>query len=178
MTPVMNEELLAKCSCAHCGNHIEFPVEAAGAQINCPHCGELTELNLLAPPAVETDKPSAADVVAAFGGPVARTRVSLFYQMGLVLVTVMMILLPLAYLGLIAAAAYSVYVYATHFSFLVHSLRGGFYFYLMKLVAYFAPLFSGTVLILFLIKPLFARRGPHAQPLAMNPALEPALLSC
>ena len=157
----MNGELLAKCSCAHCGNHIEFPVEAAGAQVECPHCGRPTELNLLAPPAAEGDKPSAADLVAAFGGPVARTRVSPFYQMGLVLVTVMMILLPLAYLALIAAAAYGVLAYATHFSFLLHLVRGPPAYYLGRLMLYFVP--------------LFARQAPHAQPLAMNPALEPAL---
>src|SRR5512145_2873372 len=114
----MNEELFAKCGCAHCGNHIEFPVGAAGAEVQCPHCGRATVLSLQAPPPAEGDKPSAAELVAAFGGPVARTRVSPFYQMGLVLVTVMMILLPLAYLALIAATIYGVYAYATHFSFL------------------------------------------------------------
>lgn len=88
MALVMYGELLAKCGCAHCGNHIEFPIEAAGTRIECPHCGKPTELNLLAPPAAKGDKLSAADLVTAFGGPVPRTRVSLFYQMGLVLVTV------------------------------------------------------------------------------------------
>jgi Zn-dependent protease with chaperone function len=31
------------------------------------------------------------------------------------------------------------------------------------------------VLVFFMVKPLFARRAPRAQPLAMNPALEPTL---
>jgi hypothetical protein len=112
----MNGELLAKCSCAHCGNEIEFPVEAAGAQVECPHCGRPTELNLLALPAAESTRPSAADLVAAFGGPVARTRVSPFYQTGLVLVTLMMILLPLACLALFAAAGQAAWVLFTVFS--------------------------------------------------------------
>jgi hypothetical protein len=120
MARVMNGELLAKCSCAHCGNHIEFPVEAAGAEVECPHCGRPTELNLLAPPAPESSKPSAADLVAAFGGPIPRTRVSPFYRIGLVLVTVMMVLLPLVYLALIAATIYGTYYYSTHFSSLLH----------------------------------------------------------
>ena len=46
----MNEELVAKCGCAHCGNHIEFPIEAAGQYVHCPHCEEATQLNLMAPP--------------------------------------------------------------------------------------------------------------------------------
>jgi Zn-dependent protease with chaperone function len=171
----MNEELLAKCSCLHCGNHIEFPIEAAGARVDCPHCGVPTELNLLAPPAPSTDKPSAADLVAAFSRPISRTPVSVFYRIGLVLVALMMVLLPLVYLALVAAAGYGVFYYATHFSFLTHYTQGGVYFYLAKLLCYVAPLFSGSILVLFMIKPLFARRAPKAQPLAMNPAMEPAL---
>jgi Zn-dependent protease with chaperone function len=170
----VNEELLAKCSCTHCGNHIAFPVEAAGTRVACPHCGQPTELSLEAAPAAGGAKPTAAELVAAFGGPVARTRVSPFYQVGLVLVTVMMILLPLAYLTLIAAAAYGTYAYAKHFTFLLHPTHGG-RLYIGRLLLYFAPLFGGAVLIFFMIKPLFARRPPRAQPLAMNPALEPVL---
>jgi hypothetical protein len=119
MALVMNGEFLAKCGCTQCGNHIEFPVDAAGAEVQCPHCGQPTVLSLQAPPAAEGERLSAAELVAAFGGPVARTRVSPFYQMGLVLVTVMMILLPLVYLALIAATIYGVYAFATHFSFLL-----------------------------------------------------------
>ena len=40
----MSPQDLAKCSCAQCGSHIAFPMEAAGAQIACPHCGQSTEL--------------------------------------------------------------------------------------------------------------------------------------
>ena len=171
----MNGELFAKCGCGHCGNHIEFPFGAAGAEVQCPHCGQPTVLSLQGPPAAEGVRPSAGELVAAFGGPVPRTRVSPFYQMGLVLVTVMMILLPLAYLALVAATIYGVYAYATHFSFLLHSTRGGARFYVGRLLLYFAPLFGGAVLVFFMVKPLLARRAPHAQPLALNPALSPAL---
>ena len=170
----MNEELRAKCGCAHCGNHIEFPVEAAGTRVDCPHCGQPTELTLQAPPA-ESARPSAADLVAAFGSPVARTRLSPFYKLGLVLVTVMMVLLPVVYLVLIAATGYGIYAYAAHFTFLLHSLQGGLVIYVGKLMLYFTPLLGGVVLVFFMIKPLFARQPPSAQPLAMNPALEPAL---
>ena len=170
----MNGELLAKCCCTQCGNHIEFPVEAAGAQVQCPHCGQSTELNLLAPPPASADKPTAPELVAAFGGPVPRTRVSLFYEMGLVLVTVTMVLLPLAYVALIAAAAYGTYLYAAHFTFLLHP-RFSVRLFLGQLILYFAPIFAGVVLVFFMVKPFFARQPRRAQPLAMNPALEPAL---
>ena len=171
----MNGELLAKCSCSHCGTHLEFPLEAAGARVGCPHCGGETELTLAAPPEPAEDKPKATELVAAFGGPVARTPVSLFYQLGLLLVTAMMILLPLVYAAMILGAAWGVYAYAAHFTFLLHHTFGGFHFMLLKWMAYFGPLFVGVVLVVFMVKPVFARRAPQAQPLAMNPALAPAL---
>src|SRR5437588_8506537 len=110
----MDEELTAKCACSQCGNHIEFPIEVAGQFVHCPHCQGATQLNLEAP-APPSDKPSAAELLAAFGGPVPKNRVSVFYQVGLMLVTVMMVLLPVVYLLLIAAAGFGVYWYATHF---------------------------------------------------------------
>src|ERR1017187_3633792 len=39
-----------KCSCRHCDEHIEFPPELLGAEVNCPHCGETTILYDPAPP--------------------------------------------------------------------------------------------------------------------------------
>ncbi len=172
----MEQDLSAKCSCLHCGNHIEFPIKGAGRVINCPHCGQPTELTLEAPqPAIEPAQMSAADIIGAFGGPLPRAPVSIFYQIGLVLVTGMMIFLPLIYLAMIATVGWSLYLYATHFSYFLSSMSGGPRLYLVKLMAYLGPLFVGVVLFFFMIKPLFARRAPRAQPLAMNPALEPTL---
>src|SRR5437588_12283327 len=128
----MEGELVAKCSCDHCENHIAFPLEAAGAKVNCPHCGQITELNLLAAPPPASDRPSAAELVNAFEGVVAPTPVSTLYRMSLILVTVMMVLLPLVYLSLIGAASYAVFYYATHFSFLLHSSRMGLHFWLIN----------------------------------------------
>jgi hypothetical protein len=38
-------------------------------------------------------------------------------------------------------------------------------------------MFAGAVLVFFMIKPLFARRASHAQPLALNPGAEPLLFA-
>ncbi|HEY5910548.1 MAG TPA: hypothetical protein VJA21_08090 [Verrucomicrobiae bacterium] len=35
---------LAKCSCSHCGGHLEFESAYAGARVACPHCGNETVL--------------------------------------------------------------------------------------------------------------------------------------
>jgi Zn-dependent protease with chaperone function len=70
-----------------------------------------------------------------------------------------------------------VYWYATHFSFLLRSFTGGSRVYLGKLLLYLTPILSGVTLVLFMIKPLFAGRARHSQPLAMNPAVEPTLFA-
>lgn len=40
----MSETKLLKGECQHCGGHLEFPAEAAGASAECPHCHQTTEL--------------------------------------------------------------------------------------------------------------------------------------
>ncbi len=93
------------------------------------------------------------------------------------LVALMMVLLPLVYLAMVAAVAWGVYYFATHCLFMVKSMEGGARLYIVKLLAYFTPLFVGCVLVFFLIKPLFARRAPRAQPLALNPAVDSTLFA-
>lgn len=178
----MNGEF-AKCGCQHCGTHLEFPITGAGLTITCPHCNDPTMLALpedgVAPASVPdgATKPSAVELVSAFGGPVPRTRVSFFYQLGLVLVSVFMVLLPLAYVAMVLAAGWGVYTYATQFTFLLDATTGGGRLYLLKVLLYVTPLFAGVVLLFFMVKPLFARRAPSAQPLALNPAVEPTLFA-
>src|ERR1051326_8514857 len=135
----MNEELLAKCSCTGCGNHLEFPIDAAGAFVACPHCGEQTQLTLDAPP--QSDRPSAAELLAGFTGPIRRTRASFFYQIGLLLVTFVMLVLPVVYVGMIIAVGWGVFYYATHFTFL--SGLGGPRIWMLKAVLYLGPIIAG-----------------------------------
>src|SRR2546423_1550166 len=120
----MNDELLAKCSCSQCGNHIEFPIEAANVVVDCPHCTQKTQLTLEAPPPT-ADKPSAAEILAAFNGTIPRTRTSFFYQIGLLLVTAVMLVLPLVYVAMVLAAIWGVWLYASHFRFLMAATGGG-----------------------------------------------------
>jgi hypothetical protein len=40
----MSDPAFAKCACQHCGLHLEFPLEAAGAAIECPQCRRVTIL--------------------------------------------------------------------------------------------------------------------------------------
>src|SRR5437762_2389010 len=179
----MSNSLSAKCSCEHCGVHLEFPLEAAGMGIACPNCGQQTELGALPVEPTADDQVQGAaaltlaELTAAFTRGVQPTFTSLLYRFGLLFVTAAMVLLPMLYVGLIAAAGWAVYYWATHFHFLLTSLRGGPRLFLLKLVLYGGPLFAGAVLVFFMVKPVFARRPRHAQPLALNPAAEPLLFA-
>lgn len=172
----MEAPLEAKCSCQQCGNHIAFPIDLVDCVVDCPHCSQKTPLSLQAPPQTSsTEHPSTTELISAFACPVRRTRAGFFYQLGLLLVAGMMVFLPLIYIAMIAAAAYGLFLYATHFAFLLKSMVGGIYLYMLKLLAYFTPLFVAVVLVFFMIKPLFARRPPRAQPLALDPAINATL---
>ncbi len=165
----MNAPEFLKCSCPDCGGHVEFPTEATGAEVPCPHCqGSLT----LAPDETAPSEPELAtsagltpgQIAAAFTDGIRRTRVSIGYQVGLLIVTGTMITLPLIYLTLVAGAGWCVYWWATHGTFLFGGGGGGRVM-LLKLVAYVTPLVVGMVVVFFMFKPLLARRAPAAQPL-------------
>ena len=92
--------LMAKCACEACGGHLEFSIEGVDAVVPCPHCGQPTRLTAEPPAPTSGDRPTAAELMAAFGPPVARTPVSFFYQAGLLFVAGMMILLPMRMAGM------------------------------------------------------------------------------
>ena len=165
----------AKGQCQSCSNRIEFPVESLGMTVECPHCNEST---LLSTDPVELAEPtsgiSSEELFSAFNGEITRTRVSILYQFGMLLAAAIMVLLPLIYLAMIAAAGWGIYYYGNRFSFLLHG-GGGARLWLLKFVAYAGPLFIGTILVVFMIKPLFARRPQRTNSLALNPAVEKTL---
>ena len=77
-----------KGNCEQCGGRIEFPAEGAGTEVACPHCAQPTALlETLATPAQPPGTLTAVELTAAFGGPIRRPRISVFYQTGLLLVS-------------------------------------------------------------------------------------------
>jgi Zn-dependent protease with chaperone function len=162
----------SKCSCQSCGIHLEFPVEMNGATVKCPQCNSDTVLAIESNEAEqELDVPT---ILANFTGQVPKTRVSIVYQISLLLVTAAMVLLPVLYIALIGVAASAVWFWWEHFRFLLSPTHSG-RLYLLQIVLFITPLVAGFVVVLFMIKPLFAKRRKHAQPLALNPGAEPLL---
>jgi Zn-dependent protease with chaperone function len=148
-----------------------------GNFISCPSCGNETLLETASPESPVVERLSVATLLSAFRGDVRGQRASLFYQLGLLFVAGAILILPLFYLGFVAAGAYSVYWWATRFTILLKGPHYGIYLIILKFFLYLTPLIVGSIVVFFMFKPLLARRTRGAQPLALNPANEPLLFA-
>lgn len=123
-----------------------------------------------APPCV---KLSPGQIDKIFDGPIQRVRKSPLYVLGLVFIATAMALLPLIYVALVGALGYGLFYHVTeHFNILtgVRGLWG-------RLLLYVGPLVIGVILLLFMIKPLFARPPRREKRLSLVPENEPVLFA-
>lgn len=97
----------------------------------------------------------------AFAGSISPTRVPFFYQAGLGVVALAMVLLPLVYVGLIVAMGWLVWWHLMNDITIFDHVRGRAV--VLALLAYLGPAVVGLIFVLFLIKPLFSR-APKAPP--------------
>ncbi|MDB6040220.1 MAG: hypothetical protein JWM99_4061 [Verrucomicrobiales bacterium] len=120
-----------------------------------------------------------SDIPAHFQGRIRRSGSSFFYKCGLGVVAATMVILPLIYVGFIALAGWATYFHAVHNFHPIMNFggTGGIRLSIAKFAFYITPLFAGVVLVLFMIKPLFAKRGPKPQSYSLNPESEPLLYS-
>ena len=107
----------------------------------------------------------AARIAAAFRGAIEPVKLSPLYRLGLVLVAVTMVLLPLAYIGLIGVVGYGLYLHATGG---IGSTGGSPFLYV-------APLAVGGILLVFMVKPLFAGSAAAAVRCPVHRTGEPVL---
>ena len=109
--------------------------------------------------------------------PLPERSVSLLYRLGLATVSAAVVLLPLVYLGLIALFGYAMFFHATehHDWFFVPGTMRSKGPVLGIAFLYFSPLLVGSILLLFMVKPLFAGRSRQFEPMALNPRDEPGL---
>ncbi|HTL18769.1 MAG TPA: M48 family metallopeptidase, partial [Patescibacteria group bacterium] len=169
----MTQQRFCKGSCEHCGQHIEFPAEAEGLKVACPQCSKETVLVAAPWPADEPEGVTANELKTAFAGMVPPRRISVLYQAGLFVVAMFMLLLPLAYLAIAAAAAYGVYWYAIHAKPLFLRYSGSVHLMILMILVYISPIMAGSVAVFFMFKPLLARRARRPDPVELNPAQHP-----
>jgi Zn-dependent protease with chaperone function len=110
-----------------------------------------------------------ADLRAAFREPVQPVPVKTGYKLGLLLVAFATVILPLIYVGLIGLAIYGVYAHATGNMDLLEGRGKGRFF------AYVTPIVVGAVLVLFMVKPLFAKPARRPKTLVVGRTRAPRL---
>ncbi|MBX7167307.1 MAG: M48 family metalloprotease [Pirellulales bacterium] len=126
-------------------------------------------------PSEEPPALTPADIAAALAEPIAPIPKSRLYRLGLAVVAIMMVLLPGLYLLLLATIAYAMYWYASVGVAQAMGHRPGAY----RAVFAVAPLFAGVTVLVFMIKPILARRqqrfAPHSIALDDQPLLRAVL---
>ncbi len=168
----MDEATYAKCSCPSCLNHVAFPTNLLGTVIDCPHCARPFKLELAT---ALSQCPAGLDlptIEAAFQGKVETRETTAQYKVAVALVTAVMVLMVLLYLAIVAGAAGGLIWHATHHLSLVSGPRSGG---IIRWLLYLTPTIILLLLVLFLLKPLLARRAPQARPLPLDPQVEPLL---
>jgi len=121
-------------------------------------------------------------LLAAFEGSIPHVWKSPFYLFGLLIVATVILLLPLVYLGLIALTGYGLYYHIlNHVDILdmparIHG-RGVIGIMTLRLAAYFGPILIGMILLVFMIKPLFARPARSERRLSFVRENEPVLFA-
>jgi len=119
-------------------------------------------------------KLSDEDILSPFKMQIEPVKVSAWYQLGLAVVGILMILLPAVYLAMIGLVGYGVYYHATHAGWIggLDHGRGGMR---AMVIMYLAPLFAGVVLIVSMVKPLLARSPKQGKPIELDEEKEPLL---
>lgn len=110
-------------------------------------------------------------ILAGFRGEVPSLRPTWTYRLTLAAVAFVMVLLPVFYVCLIAGGLWGLVAYARFLfvSFLPQHSGAG-----MKLFG-FLPLFAGSVVMICLVKPLFARSARKDTSVRLTPEQEPLL---
>jgi Zn-dependent protease with chaperone function len=111
----------------------------------------------------------------AFTGGIRPAKLSFFYQGGLGIVALTMVLLPVIYIALIIAMGWLVWWHLLNDTMMFENLHGRAT--LIALVLYLGPAVVGVIFILFLVKPLFSRAPKPPPPLKLLEANEPQLFA-
>lgn len=116
-------------------------------------------------------------ILASFSGRIKPVSISLGYGIALAWVAILMVLLPLIYVGITGGVAWGWWWYAVNGLALFSGGHHGSYFVKGIMLAYLGLLVIGGVLVIFMFKPLFARPPKGAKPLSLEERREPFLFT-
>lgn len=126
-------------------------------------------------PAAQARALTVREILSAFQGPIEPVRASISYRLGTLFVALVMLLLPLVYLGVIGLVGYLVYLHGRYDIGWIGVGQGkpqG-----QAVMFYLAPIVAGAILLLFMIKPLFARSAKDFRKRSLDPEREPVLFA-
>ena len=191
-------------ACAACGWSGRAKDSLAGKRVKCPKCAASiavgTQVDSPGPatpapppglppapaspsfapgpaPAMPPRPFTAEEAAALVAGRIEPVRTTFAYRFALAAVALAMILLPLAYVAMIGGVACGVWWHLRHHTGLLgdHGLRGKAAMF--PILAYATPAVVGAVIVLFMLKPILARRPPQDEPKSLRPEEEPALFA-
>jgi len=126
--------------------------------------------------AAPSRKQIAEKLLRGFQGPIQRTRPTIGYRFGSLVVALLMILLPAIYIAGILLVGYGVYYHAVYDAGMLEvEVRGRGY--LLVIIAYLAPMACGAILIVFMIKPLFFSSSQDMRTRSLRRESEPLLFA-
>ena len=110
----------------------------------------------------------SAEMLEAFQGNIEPVKTPVSYRLGILLVALVMVILPVIYLGIIVCVGCAVYYHAVHDTAIVTAVRGRFA--VLALLVYLAPMIIGGILVLFMFKPFLSRpaKRPTRKPLSRH----------
>jgi Zn-dependent protease with chaperone function len=156
--------------------------------IRRPKSGEVSDTSdndfLKDLPPTRQKRPTAAtdpnqlmrEILAGFQGDFPRVVPTPAYRLAALVVASVMILLPLIYVALIGLSVYGLWWHATVNASILTAVRG-YHAGKFVLFAYLAPLVIGGIMVLFMIKPLFARAPKRQSEIELSFVDEPILHS-
>ena len=115
------------------------------------------------------------ELLAAFHDGFQRCRPGVMYQLGILLVSLTMIVLPLIYLASIALVIFAVGYHAMNNTAILHMGRGRSG--LMAIGVYLAPIVAGVIAVFFMFKPLLARPSSNNRSRSLTRQSEPLLFA-
>lgn len=114
------------------------------------------------------------EILNSFRGEIEPVKVSFGYRFGILLASFFMVLLPLLYVVMIGLAGFGVYYHTAYNTGLVGAGSTG-KGKVFGLLLYLAPVLSGVILVLFMLKPFFSRPSHRSPPLTLSPEDEPGV---
>src|SRR5688572_29786328 len=112
---------------------------------------------------VERSFSKSTPELVAIPATIPPVKLSFGYRLGLLVVAAAMVLLPLIYVGLIGLFGYVIYYHAVNHTGMIMAVPGRSRAVVIMALLYITPIVAGIILLLFLIKPLFARPPQQKQ---------------